>query len=54
LTGPLSGTSATFSGNVRINAPTSGTNKLIFGIVGTDYYTLEYNDATGNINYQSK
>jgi hypothetical protein len=54
LTGALGGTSATFSGNVRINAPVNGTNKLIFGIAGTDYYTLEYNDSTGNINYQSK
>jgi hypothetical protein len=49
----ISGSTA-FNGNVRINAATNGTNKLIFGIVGTDYYTLEYNDATGNINYQSK
>ena len=29
-------------------------NKLTFGVTGTDYYTLEYNDTTGNINYQSK
>jgi hypothetical protein len=49
----ISGSTA-FNGNVRINAATNGTNKLIFGLVGTDYYTLEYNDATGNINYQSK
>ena len=54
ISGSLTGVGATFSGNVRINAPVTGTNKLIFGIVGTDYYTLEYNDATGNINYQSK
>ena len=54
LTGALNGTSATFSGNVRINAPINGTNKLIFGIAATDYYWLEYNDATGNIGYSSK
>ena len=54
LTGVLSGTSATFSGNVRLNAPSSGTNKLIFGLASTDYYWLEYNDATGNIGYSSK
>jgi hypothetical protein len=54
LGGALSGTSATFSGNVRINAASSGTNKLIFGIAATDYYWLEYNDATGNIGYFSK
>jgi hypothetical protein len=52
--GSLTGTSATFSGNVRINAPTNGTNKLIFGILATDYYWIEYNDATGNIGYSSK
>jgi hypothetical protein len=46
--------SATFSGNVRLNAPSSGTNKLIFGLASTDYYWLEYNDATGNIGYSSK
>ena len=54
LTGALGGTSATFSGNVRINAAINGTNKLIFGIAATDYYWLEYNDATGNIGYSSK
>ena len=54
LTGALSGTSAAFSGNLKIIAPTLGTNKLTFGVTGTDYYTLEYNDTTGNINYQSK
>jgi len=54
FSGALTGTSATFSGNVRINAPTNGTNKLIFGIAATDYYWIEYNDATGNIGYSSK
>jgi hypothetical protein len=54
ISGSLSGIGATFSGNVRINAPTNGTNKLIFGIAATDYYWLEYNDATGNIGYSSK
>ena len=45
---------ATFSGNLKIITPALGTNKLTFGVAGTDYYTLEYNDTTGNINYQSK
>ena len=54
LTGALNGTSATFTGNVKIISPLLGTNKLTFGVTGTDYYTLEYNDTTGNINYQSK
>jgi hypothetical protein len=54
VNGALSGTSAVFSGNVRLNAPVTGKNKLIFGIVGTDYYWLEYDDATGDIAYASK
>ena len=54
ITGSLSGVGATFSSNVRLNAASSGTNKLIFGLPSTDYYWLEYNDATGNIGYSSK
>ena len=40
-------------GTAKLNAPTSGTVNLAFGISGTNYASIKYNDADGSLTTQT-
>ena len=40
-------------GNIKFNASPNGTTKLVFGVSGTNYASLRYNDADGSLTTQT-
>jgi hypothetical protein len=53
FTGALTGTSATFSGAIKVLTAANATNAINFGTSSTNYHTITYDDSTGKLTFNT-